>query len=155
MISTVSFVVAGVPIPQGSSRAFVVKGKAVITSSNRNLAQWRQRIATEAQKVAQESLFYEEDGNAYQVCAQFYFPRTKAMGKKEIAHTVRPDIDKLIRAVNDGITGILIPDDARIDQLTVKKTYLKFDAVYGPRVEISITKRRKLLDYIIEPIMAR
>lgn len=140
MTDSVSFTVAGVPIPQGSSRAFVVKGRAVVTSSNKNLAQWRQRIATEAQRVADEMGFYRDGKFAYTVLADFYFPRTKSMGKKLIRHTVRPDLDKVQRAVGDGITGILIADDAKIDRWSVSKSYLPPDPLHGPRVEITVIR---------------
>jgi hypothetical protein len=33
----IRFLVRGLPVPQGSSRAFVVNGHAVVTSANRNL----------------------------------------------------------------------------------------------------------------------
>ena len=141
MIESVSFTVAGVPIPQGSSRAFVVGGRAVVTSSNKNLAQWRQRIATEAQKVAVESGFYSLDKRAYDVHATFYFPRTKSLKKNQTEHIVRPDLDKLIRAINDGITNILIPDDSMINAINVRKLYLAHDSVYGPRVEVQVIKK--------------
>lgn len=39
MADSISFFVAGTPQPKGSTRAFVVKGRAVTTSSNRNLKQ--------------------------------------------------------------------------------------------------------------------
>lgn len=140
MIDSISFTVAGVPIPQGSSRAFVVKGRAVVTSTNKNLGQWRQRIATEAQRVADETGFYREGKFAYTVLADFYFPRTKSMGKKLIRHTVRPDLDKVQRAVGDGITGILIADDATIDRWSVSKSYLPPDPLHGPRAEITVIR---------------
>jgi crossover junction endodeoxyribonuclease RusA len=143
---SVWFVVAGVPIPQGSSRAFVVKGRAVVTSSNKNLAQWRQRIATEAQRINAESGFYREGKFSYTVCADFFFPRTKSMGKKNLRHTVRPDLDKIQRAVGDGITGVLIPDDAQIDRWSVTKNYLPLDSDKGPRVEISVLRNPLIIE---------
>lgn len=146
MISSISFTVSGVPIPQGSTRAFVVKGRAVTTSSNRNLGQWRQRIATEAQRVADETGFYRDGKFAYTVLADFYFPRTKSMGKKLIRHTVRPDLDKLQRAVGDGITGILIADDAKIDRWSVGKQYLPPDPLHGPRVEITVVRKPLIIE---------
>jgi len=121
---SIEFFVAGVPIPQGSSRAFVVKGRAVVTSSNKNLAQWRQRIATEAQRVNEAEHFFKEGKFAYSVEASFYFPRTKSMGKKNLRHTVRPDADKCQRAIGDGITGILLKDDSEIFSWRVTKRYL-------------------------------
>ena len=126
MCDFVQFFVAGVAVPQGSSRAFMVKGKPIITSSNRNLSAWRERIAHEAQAKQDQCSFYKEGKFAYTVEANFIFPRTKSMGKKNIRHTVRPDADKCSRAVGDSITGILIPDDAQIDEWKVTKEYLDF-----------------------------
>jgi len=145
-MESITFTVAGVPIPQGSTRAFVVKGRAVVTSSNKNLAQWRQRIATEAQRVADETGFYRDGKFAYTVLADFHFPRTKSMGRKLLRHTVRPDLDKLQRAVGDGITGILIADDATIDRWSVSKSYLPPDPLHGPRVEITVIRMSLVIE---------
>ena len=138
--STITFSVAGVPVPQGSTRAYVVNGRAVTTSTNRDLGQWRQRIATEAQRVAEESGWCSEGRYAYSVTAAFYFPRTKSMGKRLMRHTVRPDLDKLQRAVGDGITGILIADDSMIDRWSVTKQYLPPVPLHGPRVDITVVR---------------
>ena len=146
MTDSVSFTVAGVPIPQGSTRAFVVKGRAVTTSSNKNLAQWRQRIATEAQRAATEAGWCSEGKYAYTVLADFYFPRTKSMGKKDIRHTVRPDADKLARACGDSITGILIADDSMIDRWSVTKRYLPPDPLQGPRVDVTVIRMSPVIE---------
>jgi len=63
------------------------------------------------------------------------------MGKRLMRHTVRPDLDKLQRAVGDGITGILIADDSMIDRWSVTKGYLPPDPLRGgPRVEITVAR---------------
>ena len=145
-MESITCTVAGVPIPQGSTRAFVVKGRAVTTSTNKNLGQWRQRIATEAQRVADETGFYRDGKFAYTVLADFYFPRTKSMGRKLLRHTVRPDLDKVQRAVGDGITGILIADDAKIDRWSVSKEYLPPDPLHGPRAEITVIRMPLIIE---------
>ena len=64
----------------------------------------------------------------------FYFSRPKSVSyKKRPDHTVKPDIDKLIRAVLDALTGIFYADDAQVDELYVTK-------MYGdpPRVEVEV-----------------
>ncbi len=147
MTDSVSFTVAGVPVPQGSTRAFVVKGRAVTTSSNKNLAQWRQRIATEAQRVADEAGWWRDGQWAYSVTADFYFPRTKSMGKRKLLrHRVRPDADKLARAVGDGITGILIADDSEICRWSVSKEYLPPDPLQGPRVDVTVIRMSPVVE---------
>lgn len=121
---TVSFFVAGVPAPQGSTRAFVVKGTttrgyhAVVTHANRNTKDWRQRIATEAQKVGGGCT-----ENPVEVSLRFVMPRPKSLPKKVVYHTKKPDLDKLVRACLDGVTGILIKDDSQVWALTATKRY--------------------------------
>lgn len=115
---TVSFFVAGIPAPQGSTRAFVVNGKPIITHANRNTKDWRQRIATEAQKLGVPIV----DGPV-EVVLGFVMPRPKSLPKKVVYHTKKPDLDKLIRACLDGITGILIRDDAQVYGIAASKRY--------------------------------
>ncbi len=116
----ITFFVAGVPAPQGSTRAFVVKGRPIITHSNRNTKEWRQRIATEAQALGVPCT----DGPVV-VRLTFNMPRPKSLPKKVSYHTKKPDIDKLARAVLDGITGILIRDDSQVWSLSATKTYAR------------------------------
>jgi Holliday junction resolvase RusA-like endonuclease len=137
----VSFVVAGLPVPQGSSRAFVVRGKAIVTSSNRNLKAWRDRIANEAQRAQDRSHFYREDGCAYSVDLLFSLPRPKDLPKCSITlHTKKPDLDKLIRAVLDGITGILIRDDSEVCSIVANKRYVNRLGEDPPGVKVEITR---------------
>jgi crossover junction endodeoxyribonuclease RusA len=53
----------------------------------------------------------------------FVFSKPKSMPKKRQLNTKRPDLDKLIRAVLDGITNVLIPDDAQVISITANKSY--------------------------------
>lgn len=112
------FFVAGVPVPQGSTRAFVSKGRPIITHSNRNLKDWRQRIATEAQKLGAPC----RDG-PLMIHMEFAMPRPKSLPKKVHRHIKKPDLDKLVRAVLDGVTGILIKDDSQVFALNATKHY--------------------------------
>lgn len=114
----VSFFVAGIPAPQGSTRAFVVKGRPIITHSNRNTKDWRQRIASEAQRAGAACV-----GSPVLVTVRFYMPRPKSLPKKVVHHTKKPDLDKLIRAVLDGMTGILIADDSQVYAIAASKEY--------------------------------
>lgn len=68
------------------------------------------------------------------------------MGKRLMRHTVRPDLDKLQRAVGDGITGILIADDSMIDRWSVTKQYLPPVPLHGPRVDITVVRMPPIID---------
>lgn len=126
--------VLGEPIPQGSTRAFITKsGRPIITHSNKNLKQWRQRIATEAQ--AKRPAHWDMD-SAILINIDFLMPRPKSLPKKVTEDIKRPDIDKLIRAVLDGLTGIYYADDSQVVHLFASKKYV--DRFEAPGVTIRV-----------------
>ncbi|MGN6199997.1 RusA family crossover junction endodeoxyribonuclease [Humibacter sp.] len=112
----VSFFVTGTPVPQGSKTAFVVGKRAVVTDQNRvKLKPWRETVAIAA-----------DMGRTFpgpvEVVLVFSLP--KPQRPRWFVPAVKPDIDKLVRAVFDGLTdGGLIDDDARIITLTASKVY--------------------------------
>ena len=119
---TITFTVRGKPEPQGSTKAFYIKKikRVVTTSSNRNLKGWRQRIAEEAQKVAPDALIL----GPVEVVINFQMPKPLRLPKKRVSyHTKKPDLDKLVRSVGDGITNVIIRDDSQIIALVARKTY--------------------------------
>lgn len=126
------FMVAGVPRPQGSAKAFVIpakgdqKPRAVVTSDTKDLKPWRNAIAEEARKHC-DRLFE----GAAMIEVLFIMPRPKTHwsargGLKPSAPiwpTTRPDVDKLARAVLDALTGIVVGDDAQVVTLVGRKEY--------------------------------
>ena len=128
---TVTFFVAGVPVPQGSKTAFVVGKRAVLTDANKDkLRPWRAevtRVAAEAW-AGRESL-----AGAVSVEVRFVFERPKTV-KRDTPH-VKPDIDKLLRALFDGVTDAKVwLDDAQVVRVIATKVY---GAVAGVDVSIS------------------
>lgn len=120
MTTEIRFSVRGVAAPQGSTRAFVVKGRAITTNKTPALTAWRQAIAEEARKVAPPALLE----GALNVTCYFAFTAPKSRKKQGMTHYQRPDIDKLLRAVLDACTGILWHDDAQVQVLRGQKVYL-------------------------------
>lgn len=127
----------GHPVPQGSSRAFTPKGwkRPIITSASPNLKPWRQAISETAQAVVSDGAeaFHPEIPLFVQM--DFYLERPKSAPRKRVRPTVKPDGDKLVRAVFDGCTGILFGDDAQIVDHRARKFY-----GVPERVEITITE---------------
>jgi len=114
--------VMGEPVPQGSVRAFVTKsGRPIITHSNKNTKEWRQRIATEGQ--AKRPIHWDMD-QAILLNIDFLMPRPKSLPKKVIEDVKRPDLDKLIRAVMDALTGIFYQDDSQVIHIFASKKYV-------------------------------
>lgn len=116
-----SFFVAGTPVPKGSFRGFNNNGKVVVTNNNPKTKDWELRIAHEAQaNIGDWPPCYD---GAVEITAYFVFTRPKSLKKSELDHIKRPDLDKLVRACLDGITGILIKDDSQVIVLNALKMY--------------------------------
>ncbi|MEI6796663.1 MAG: RusA family crossover junction endodeoxyribonuclease [Methanomassiliicoccales archaeon] len=135
------FFVAGEPVPQGSTKGFYIEkiNRVVITHGNANTTRWRERIATEAQRAdaSRKARFFDLDREAaYEVRVNFLFTRPKSMPKKRTLHTKRPDLDKLVRAVLDGITDVLIPDDSQVMSIAARKHYCLADEQPGLHIGV-------------------
>ena len=114
------FFVRGQPVTQGSMRAFVVKGRPIITSANKNLKDWRTLVALQAQTEA--TMECPLDG-PISMALEFYMPRPKSL-KKSVSYPTKArsgDIDKLARAVLDALTSIFYKDDSQVVDLSVNK----------------------------------
>lgn len=122
------FRVVGVPQTKGSARAFMRRGMRfpVITNDNPKCKGWQGAVA-DAAAVGMNGR--EPFAGAVTLAMTFYFPRPKGhfgTGKnagilKASApkrHTVKPDLDKIVRAVKDGMTGVVYRDDAQVDEFT-------------------------------------
>ena len=128
---SVSFFVAGTPVPQGSKVAFVVGKRAVVTDANKDkLRPWRAEVT----RVAAEAWAGQEPlEGAVSIEIRFVFELPKTV-KRDTPH-VKPDIDKLERALFDGITDAGIwGDDAQVVRNSSAKVY---GAVAGVDVSIS------------------
>lgn len=111
--------VLGIPAPQGSKRAFVVGNRAVITEDSKKTAPWRDSVS--AAGVAAMAGAPPFDG-PLRVTIEFRQPRPRSV--KRAHPSVKPDVDKLARAVLDSLSAAaVIVDDARIVSLTAEKVY--------------------------------
>ena len=130
MTNTYSFIVYGEAIPKGSTRAFVVNGKAVTTNANIRTKDWQTLISMAAQQKKPDKPIE----GAVDILLNFYLPRPKCFSyKKRPLPIVKPDLDKLIRCVLDSLTGIYFLDDAQVCKVEALKRYGD-----TPRVEIFV-----------------
>lgn len=134
----ISFSVRGLPVPQGSARAFVVKGRPIITSANRGLAAWRRLVSDTAQDHAPRRLL--EGPVALTVAFRFPRPKSRRItvgrGKKKRRIKVwpdrKPDLDKLIRTIGDSLSNVIFHDDCQVVRIHASKDY----GVPGVKIEI-------------------
>ena len=130
------FTVYGTPQPQGSARAFMPKSAKhpVITSDNPKLKSWRQELTQAAMIACHDSkfVFPAPPRIPLQVTAVFFFKPPKKVNC--FYKTTRPDVDKLLRALLDGMAGVLYMEDSLVCSANVVKQYN-----VPERVEITVT----------------
>jgi Holliday junction resolvase len=111
------------PQPQGSLRAITVGNKAIMISDNRKLAAYRKALGTLARAALAHGQF---DCIAkevpIQICTKFFF-RKPVSAKTRTWPMVRPDGDKLVRAVWDALTGVVFCDDQQVVSWSGGKFY--------------------------------
>jgi Holliday junction resolvase RusA-like endonuclease len=137
------FWVPGLPAPGGSKRAFVVKGRAVVTDDCRRNRSWRDRVADVAVRAYGDSPLLS---GPLELHMAFYFTRPAShyrTGKHALLlrddapkyPTKKPDLTKVIRSSEDALTGILWKDDASIVRQVCTKEF-------GEKPGVSVCVRR-------------
>jgi len=129
----VAFVVYGKPVQKGSVRAFVARkkgevgGRAIVVQQNdRSLRDWEGAIRQAAQRYAATGFFLHEK-EAVEIEFWFYFTRPQSKSKAA-PMVVKPDYDKLARAVSDAIQTVLFKDDCQITDAAIHKRYVNDSA---------------------------
>lgn len=130
--SPIAFEVPGIPQPQGSKRH--VGGGRMIESSAK-LRPWRDRVVY----AAREAMQGREAMTAALLTVTFSLARPASVSpKRRPRHTVKPDLDKLVRAVGDALTEAgVVTDDAVIHSIVASKVYA--DEPAGSGVTIVVT----------------
>jgi crossover junction endodeoxyribonuclease RusA len=125
-----TFIVFGQPATKGSSVSFMGANGVVTKADCKNLAAWSQ-AAGWAARAAQVRM--AAAGTAIAIWVTFQFVRPKSQAKR-VYPTVKPDTDKLGRALLDALTGVAYADDAQVVWLRIRKVY-GVDARTTVRVE--------------------
>lgn len=133
--------VAGTPAPQGSKKIVRRHGKAFLVDDNDGAKQaWRTAVVAACTRSYGRVLPY--DGPvAVTLSFRLPMPKTRRAAVRRVgvdAHTVKPDLDKLVRNTLDGLTdaGVIV-DDSRVWQIHASKT--EHDAaVASPGVTITV-----------------
>ncbi len=125
--------VRGIPVPQGSMKAFVVKGRPILTSTQKNLKPWRNQVAMEASSIYHNPV----TDKPIAIVLEFKMPCPKSLPKtKWRLPAKRPDLDKLIRAILDSLTGVVFKDDSQVVTITAMKRYA-YDGYPGVKIVIN------------------
>ncbi len=157
-MTEIAFVVRGLPVAQGTARAFVAGGKArIATDSNRTnspIGAWRGAIATEASHAMGQLaaltgpvavtvwfVFPRPASHYLPANARRAAPELRADAPRFVAR--KPDLDKLGRALLDGITNVVVRDDSQVAGIRAWKVYEDEDRRPGCQVQISPLKETR------------
>ena len=128
MADRVSFTVYGTAAPAGSKTTGARKdGARFVRDSSKRAAPWKLQVADAAGKAMDGAPLMD---GALHLQAIFHVPRPKghhgARGLRPSAPehpTTRPDVTKLLRALEDACTGIVWRDDSQVVLQVASKCY--------------------------------
>jgi hypothetical protein len=126
----IDLVIYGKPI--GKARPRFGRNKhtgKVVTFTPQQTKNYEQEIAT----TAQCAMFGKElmEGPLKVEIKAFFFHKTK-----EGFHVSRPDLDNIIKAILDGLNGVVFKDDASVAVLSASKSYVNSEE--QERVEVVV-----------------
>jgi len=129
------FFLPGLPAPAGSHRAFPLRRKdgslgVAVAPDSRRLRDWVNLVRLKAAQCWRHPPLR----GAVCIRLRFLLPRPKAhyrtgrhQGQIKASAprwpVKRPDVDKLARAVLDGLTGVVVADDAQVVRLDLVKRF--------------------------------
>lgn len=123
--------VRGIPAPQGSKRHV---GGGRMVEMSKAVGPWREAVRGETQRTMGARAPIE---GPVMVGVDFYLPRPKSLAKGVLWPARRPDIDKLARAVLDGLTeGGAWLDDGQVVKLQLVKNYANGQNAAGCDIQI-------------------
>ncbi len=138
------FWVAGVPQPQGSTKSFKIGTKIITTSANKQLRPWRHAVSSDAQTAHQATGDGQAMRGAVALYLEFYFARPKGhygvhglLPSAPKFHITKPDVSKLIRAIEDSLVDAgVLRDDNQVVLEVASKSFS--DEVRPPGAQIRI-----------------
>ena len=141
LMSSLSIRVPGEAITQGSKMGFKRGGRVTLvdmsdrktkTMPANRLKDWKAKVTKEATKAMRTFKLKPELGAVRLVC-EFHLERPKShrlkSGKLRKGAPMVPakDLDKLVRAVGDSLSGVCYKDDVQIAELDARKMYAESD----------------------------
>ena len=119
-----SFAVLGKAETKGSAKAFKCGDRCIITNDNPRCKKWQKSVSFAAQTAG----IKKRDKASVHIVFRIAIPKTFL--KKRIGgdpHTLKPDIDKLIRPILDALTGIAYDDDNAVYEVYSRKIWWPID----------------------------
>lgn len=124
-MSKYTFSVAGLPVAQGSKKAFrLPNGRiSMVDMKGDRLKLWRHAINDEARKAKGDEIMLE---GPIGIDVEFRLLKPASAPKRKRTWPIGKlsgDLDKLARAVGDALTGVIFADDSQIIDWHIVKDY--------------------------------
>jgi crossover junction endodeoxyribonuclease RusA len=139
-MNSLTFVVYGLPAPQGSKKSL---GNGILVESSKAVRPWRQDV----KHAALACIPHDWDPSLPMALSiVFRFKRPQAhIGKKGLkpsapqhCTTARAgDVDKLLRSTFDSLTGVAFDDDRQVISVNASKRYTTADEPQGAIITIT------------------
>ena len=131
------FIVPGIPVPKGRPRLTTINGSARAYTPKKT-KDYESIVAMSATDAMQGAEPMDKPLMAH---INIYLPIPASWSKKkrelalsyDVIHTKKPDVDNVLKAILDGMNGIVFVDDARVVGMYVFKHYSD-----TPRVDVEI-----------------
>ena len=139
-MNSLTFVVYGLPAPQGSKRHM---GNGILVESSKAVRPWR----TDCKHAALACIPHDWDPSLpMSISVVFRFKRPAGqIGKKGLKPSApehntsgrHGDLSKLVRSTEDALTGVVYDDDRQIVTLAASKRYCLTDEPQGAIITIT------------------
>lgn len=139
LLSSVTFFCPGKPIQQGSKN--IGRHGQMYDAKSEDLRIWRAEVGLTG-LASMNKIRLDPFPGEVELWLDFRFLRPKAHynTKGELrsgapsSHIFKPDLDKLVRAVLDGLTGVVYDDDRYVTNLSATKTWTSIPEMQGVQV---------------------
>lgn len=134
---TVAFLVPGPPVAKGRARLTTINGQPRQFTPAKTVA-YESKVAHAGQQaMAREPLFAGpvsiEIEARFQIAKSWTTKKRLAAMEGTFRHTSRPDADNLLKAIGDGLNGVVYIDDSQITEVRLSKRYAE-----GPGVSVVV-----------------
>lgn len=138
---TQTFIYHGIPKAQGRPK-FYRRGNFVGAYDPKDSREYKNNVACQ---ILQQHPQLIDRGKAIKLYLSFFLPRPKGHynSKGDVkpqfertAHTKKPDLDNLVKAVKDSLKGIIWHDDSQVYHTIAMKGYTEKE----PMVRIEVTE---------------
>jgi len=123
IVPPLTITVHGTPVPKGSTKAFWRPGMkhAVVTHDNARTKPWQESVVSAALDAVKGRPMIEEP---VAIFVRFFMPRPKTAPKRVTEPAKKPDLDKLVRCLKDGLTRAgVYRDDSQVVCMVARKEF--------------------------------